>query len=1014
LAVRRESLFDMNDGLIARARYLVVLWLAGSVMLAAVTWLCFGVGLNFATAAFAYLIVIVLLSLLDSLISSIVFSVVAVGCLNFFFVPPLFTLQIDYAQDTFTLAAFAVTSIVVTTLVRRVRQLGDAQRDQATASRKELEEALRHGEHRYHNLFRAMAASFWEIDFSAVGTMLSALRKSGVQDFRAYFVQHPEFVRDMMRNSRVIDVNEQTVATFGRGDKEEMLTSVEPFWPEESTHVFAESILASIAGKPHYATECKLRRIDGTLFDGLFTASFPPATYGKGTLMVGVIDVTLRKQAEVGFEQSQQRYRNLFQAMAVSFWELDFTEVGAIIHRLRASGVSDLKQYFRDNPNAIREVMRATRVVDVNDQTVSLFRIDRADALTTEPFWPEESWQDYVDAILSSLDHQLNFSVETRLRKFDGTVFDAHFTVWYSDQNRSVGLAGVLDITERVRAFADLTRSEQRYRNVFHYMPMSLTQIDASKLMPIYRRLRQEGVTDLKSYLDRYPDFLWTITDAMEIDEVNDHNARMFGAPNQQAMHGPITRYWSARPDTIRRALESLFRGDASYQEETQVVRFDGRTIDVLFSVARPAPVTDKSLVGFLDITALKQAHAAVEQSEERYRSLFHYMPIPLWRMNSTRLRAVMDEVRAEGVTDLEAHMDAHPDFLRRAMDAIIIEEANRSTVELFGAGNEGDVRVPVERYWRASPDTFRRVLASRYRGEPVFEEETKMTTLDGRVVEGTFRAAFPEELSKLGISLNAFVDATDRNRAQQMLQRVQADFAHAARVSVLGELTASIAHEVNQPLAAITTNGQAGLRWLNRAEPNVTESLELMKRMVADARRAADIISRVRDMATRRPHQRIPVSLHQIIDESLLFLGHEIQARNVLVALNRASQLPDVLADRTQLQQVVVNLAVNAMQAMATQQGKPPMLGIRTMLPEPATVCCVIEDSGPGVDPAHLEHLFESFFTTKESGMGMGLPICRSIIEAHGGRVQADNRQGGGARFSFFLPAAGGANQQH
>jgi C4-dicarboxylate-specific signal transduction histidine kinase len=252
-------------------------------------------------------------------------------------------------------------------------------------------------------------------------------------------------------------------------------------------------------------------------------------------------------------------------------------------------------------------------------------------------------------------------------------------------------------------------------------------------------------------------------------------------------------------------------------------------------------------------------------------------------------------------------------------------------------------------------------------------------------------------------------VDSTERVRAEEMLQKVQADFAHAARVSMLGELTASIAHEVNQPLAAIATNGEAGLRWLTRAEPNIAEACALLKRVVNDARRAADIITRVRGMATRRVYERVPVSLHQVIDETLLFIGHETQSRGISVRLIRATSLPEVLADRTQIQQVLVNLAVNAIQAMASAPATRRTLGIRTTQPDASSVGCVIEDGGPGIDAEHLDRLFESFFTTKESGMGMGLTICRSIVEAHGGRIQIDNESAyGGARVFVTLPVAG------
>jgi PAS domain S-box-containing protein len=718
--------------------------------------------------------------------------------------------------------------------------------------RKQAEEALRYSEHRYTNLFQAMAASFWELDFSGATTMVRALRKAGVEDFRKYFAENPGFVRDMMRATRVIDVNPMTVAIFGRGNKEELLTNVEPFWPEESTLVFAEGFLQGAERKnSHFSTECKLRRIDGSLFDALFTAAYPPETMGKGSLMVGVIDITARKQA-----------------------------------------------------------------------------------------------------------------------------------------------------------FTELEESEQRYRYLFHYMPIGLTQIDASELVTIFKELRLQGVTDLDSYMDEHPDFLERAMEAMKVEEVNAYNLQLFGAASAEEMYGPITRYWRASPDTIRRSIAARYRGEASYQEETKVTTMDGRVVDVLFSTARPAPATNKSLVGFIDITARQQAYAALEQSELRYRNLFHYMPIPLWRMNTTRVIALMNELRAQGVTDLTAYMDANPDFLAKAMDAFSVEEVNQSAATLFGARDIKDMYVPLSRYWQHQPETLGRMLAARFRGDPAASEETEMRTFDGRIIHGTFTAAFPDVLSRLGISMNAFVDATDRVHAETMLRRVQAEFAHAARISVLGELTASIAHEVNQPLAAITTNGEAGLRRLGRADPDIAKIGELMKRMVADARRAADIIARVRNMAGRREHELTRLSLHQLIDEVLVFLGHEIQSRRVTVRLDRATAIPDVLADRTQLQQVVVNLAVNAMQAMVGSD--PRVLAIRTQRTDNDQVACSVEDSGPGIDAAHLDRLFESFFTTKDGGMGMGLPICRSIIEAHGGRIQADNGSAqGGARFSFTLPAA-------
>jgi C4-dicarboxylate-specific signal transduction histidine kinase len=225
----------------------------------------------------------------------------------------------------------------------------------------------------------------------------------------------------------------------------------------------------------------------------------------------------------------------------------------------------------------------------------------------------------------------------------------------------------------------------------------------------------------------------------------------------------------------------------------------------------------------------------------------------------------------------------------------------------------------------------------------------------------------------------------------------------------VLGELAASIAHEITQPLAAMRTNGETGLRWLDRAEPNIPKARELMQRILNDADRAADIIARIRAMAAGRTPQQTPLALHDVIAESMLFLRHELQSKGVSVSLDLAPALPQVTGDRTQLHQVVVNLAINAAQAMVQSGTARRSIFIRTMLSDPETVCCVIEDSGPGIDPTHLPRLFDSFFTTKDTGMGMGLTISRSIIEAHDGHIHADNKSAlGGARFSFALPANG------
>jgi C4-dicarboxylate-specific signal transduction histidine kinase len=217
----------------------------------------------------------------------------------------------------------------------------------------------------------------------------------------------------------------------------------------------------------------------------------------------------------------------------------------------------------------------------------------------------------------------------------------------------------------------------------------------------------------------------------------------------------------------------------------------------------------------------------------------------------------------------------------------------------------------------------------------------------------------------------------------------------------------ASIAHELNQPLTAIVTNGEVGLRLLDSANPDLAELRELTMCVVDDAERAAVVIARVRAMAKRQAVERSLLSIDEVVRESLTFLRHEVQSHGLMVRHIPNPAAPKVLADRTQIQQVVVNLTVNAIQAMAQAGSLQRSLVISTALSDPHTLCCTFEDSGPGIEPENLDHLFDSFFTTKEAGMGLGLPISRSIVEAHGGYIRVDNKSAyGGARFSITLPA--------
>ena len=248
-------------------------------------------------------------------------------------------------------------------------------------------------------------------------------------------------------------------------------------------------------------------------------------------------------------------------------------------------------------------------------------------------------------------------------------------------------------------------------------------------------------------------------------------------------------------------------------------------------------------------------------------------------------------------------------------------------------------------------------------------------------------------------------IDIEDWRRAEEALRKVQAELAHVTRLTTLGELTASIAHEVNQPLAAIVANGNACLRWLGRDVPQLDEARGAVEHMISDGNRAAEVIRRVRALAKKTDAPKVPLPINGVIEEVILLLQPEVLSHRAVLRLELASELPLVLADRIQLQQVIINLVMNGMEAMAPVTDRPRELKILSQR-EADQVLVAVQDSGVGIDPEHVDRLFNSFFTTKLSGMGMGLSICRSIIEAHGGKLWASCNAGAGATFQFTLSA--------
>jgi PAS domain S-box-containing protein len=260
---------------------------------------------------------------------------------------------------------------------------------------------------------------------------------------------------------------------------------------------------------------------------------------------------------------------------------------------------------------------------------------------------------------------------------------------------------------------------------------------------------------------------------------------------------------------------------------------------------------------------------------------------------------------------------------------------------------------------------------------------------------------------------VGALMDVTAAKHAQEALQQAQAELAHVTRVTTLGELTASIAHEVNQPLAGIITNGEACLRWLRNNPPDLDEARGAVARIIRDGNRASEVIRRLRALTKKSDLQKAPLDINDVIEDVVALVQREVLTHRVRLQLDLDPKLTTVFGDRVQLQQVIINMMMNGIEAMDAVTDRPRELVIRSRQHEPDQALVAVQDSGTGIDPDNMDRLFNAFFTTKPAGMGVGLSICRSIVEAHGGEMWASPNDGPGAIFSFTVQSQPGADQQ-
>jgi len=527
------------------------------------------------------------------------------------------------------------------------------------------------------------------------------------------------------------------------------------------------------------------------------------------------------------------------------------------------------------------------------------------------------------------------------------------------------------DVTERKRAEEQLRESERRYRNIFQTVGVSIWQEDFSQLKAAIDELKAQGVRDFRRYLAAHPEFLRKAISMVKIVDVNDISLELFAAEGKQELLVSLDEIFA--PETwkvFEGELIALAEGRTSFEAETDLRTLKGEKLTVLITMTfPPTPARlDNVLVTLTDITERKRAEYLTGQ-------VFEVSPDGVCILGRDyrcqRANAVVGRIwgmppqKAVGM------------YLPELLEPDGFEQRVKPALDRCFAGEDVSYAA-----WVTTKGLGRRYLALTY--SPLRPTSDRVETV-----------------------LVIARDLTDHMRAWEALREAQAELARVTRVTMLGEITASIAHEVNQPLAAVVMNGNACRRWLAADPPNLDEAREAAQRVVKDGVRAGEVLARIRALVRRGETERNALDVNDVIREAIGFTRTELDRQRVAIRTELSEGLPAVLGDRVQLQQVIVNLILNARDAMAEVAETSAELTVGSRREASGGVLVEVKDRGRGIDQAQAERIFEAFFSTKPTGLGMGLSVSRSIVEMHGGRIWATPNDGPGATMRFTLPAA-------
>lgn len=528
---------------------------------------------------------------------------------------------------------------------------------------------------------------------------------------------------------------------------------------------------------------------------------------------------------------------------------------------------------------------------------------------------------------------------------------------------------------------------------------------------------------ELERFTDSVPQILWRATPEMRIDFFNQAYGEITGRSIVEAI---ASQDWTPdlHPDDadafLAHAQETFAAGrDIRF---TYRLRHANGEYRWLLIVARPARDADGRIIAYYgsntdihdqivmqqqvrDLNAtleqlVAERTAALSKEQVRNSGLFELSSISFAEMDFSPTQPILDALRSAGVEDLRTHFAQHPALLERCLGLIRTTRVNTALARLMGYADLAELAAnPPAANAEDGAEVLLQQLEMIYAGRQTLSGHTVLVGKDDRRIPVYFSVSTLGD----GLHLSSLVDLTERERIEELRRGAQAELARANRAATLGAYSASIAHELNQPVASLLMDARTGLRTLQGEAPNPALAVRVLERVNQAAQRIAAIIERARDTIVAGNRSPEPVDLCSLASELPELLERPLRAVGAMLDIDCAPGTPRVLADRVNLQQVLVNLVSNAADALREVDGERRIL--ISVRPVEQGVDVRVEDSGPGIAEAHLDKLFQPFFTTKAGGIGMGLQICRSIIDGMGGRLDASNRPEGGACFRFTLP---------